>query len=34
MHSTDTPLTLKGPGPGGGGGVIPEKLGGGVLQTS
>ena len=33
MHSTDTPLTLKGPGPRGGG-VIPEKLGGGVLQTS
>ena len=31
MHSTDTPLTLKGPGPGGGG-VIPEKLGGGVQK--
>ena len=33
-HSTDTPLILKGPKLGRGGGVLPEKLGGGVRQTS
>ena len=32
-HSTDTPLILKGPKLGRGG-VLPEKLGGGVRQTS
>ena len=32
-HSTDTPLILKGPELGGGG-ALPEKLGGGVRQTS
>ena len=33
-YSTDTPLILKGPELGGGGGALPEKLGGGVRQTS